>query len=492
MQHLLILFCFISLGINLKAQQQYFFWDTLNGSSSINVELLMYENGSIYASAQNIAGSAINDYVILKCDTNGGNRKLNTYAIPRYNGLVRDVFHWNNKLITLGNGRDSGAVSTHFTYINEQTLAIDSTWVYADTNNSDSLFKLGSNKAVPLNNGHLIIIGAQYDYYNAGLMIELDEHRNIVWKHFVKLQTGYDYVLTDFDTLSNGHFVISGYSYDGNGFITTRQFFIIMDSNHNIINEVVWNGSGFSLGAVAVDHEDYIYLGGSVIDSTHTGEEFTHPKIAKYDTLGNQIWVKEYDIDFYQSGYYVDLIEFTNDSNVLFKCTYGSNIGLQGSLNKINTEGDSLWFKYVNYPEYPNYTSIWDFIELENGDLVIGGEYDNEVLMGFIAKLNQYGCSDGTDDCYDTPMLGTYNSIAEITQPQITAYPNPAKEVLYFKNLEIQEKLTLRFYSLTGVLVKQQVLTSSSVNISAMQAGVYVVTLQSNKELLGRWRLIKE
>ena len=479
------------MGFNLKAQQQYFFWDSTYTVSAI-VERITYKDGNIFGSGQNGSNGDVNDYLVYRCDTSGNNRLINYYTLPRYLILTEDIFVWNDKVVGLAHGRDSGAVSTHLTYFNEQTLAVDSTWMYADTNNTDSLFLFGGYKAVPLSNGHLLILGLQFDSYNAGIMIELDEHRNIVWKHFVKLQTGYDYVLTDFDTLSNGHFVISGYSYDGNGFITTRQFFIIMDSNHNIINEVVWNGSGFSLGAVAVDHEDYIYLGGSVIDSTHTGEEFTHPKIAKYDTLGNQIWVKEYDIDFYQSGYYVDLIEFTNDSNVLFKCTYGSNIGLQGSLNKINTEGDSLWFKYVNYPEYPNYTSIWDFIELENGDLVIGGEYDNEVLMGFIAKLNQYGCSDGTDDCYDTPMLGTYNSIAEITQPQITAYPNPAKEVLYFKNLEIQEMLTLRFYSLNGALVKQQVLTSSSVNISAMQAGVYVVTLQSNKELLGRWRLIKE
>lgn len=72
-------------------------------------------------------------------------------------------------------------------------------------------------------------------------------------------------------------------------------------------------------------------------------------------------------------------------------------------------------------------------------------------------------------------------SAEEITQSEITIYPNPAKDILTFKTTEKIRKAEI--YDLNGRLVKVELgISNNQIDVSSLKTGTYVIKVTSDKK----------
>jgi hypothetical protein len=78
----------------------------------------------------------------------------------------------------------------------------------------------------------------------------------------------------------------------------------------------------------------------------------------------------------------------------------------------------------------------------------------------------------------DVPSV-EHTSVTETTSRAVSVYPNPARETLRFKNLSDGVK-PVKIYRIDGVLMYAGQVSSGSetVDISTLDAGIYIVTIQ--------------
>lgn len=155
----LIIIMFVHLPVLFYGQVNSFFWDTTYSNNWFPEMHITSDSVNLYANGQKGANGLLNDFVILKSNTNGQNRKVEEYSIPRGNVFQHDVLIWNNKLVTIETGRDSGAVTTHLSYFDKQTLNIDSSHVIVDSTDSLGLKYFAPLTVYSLPDSNLILAG---------------------------------------------------------------------------------------------------------------------------------------------------------------------------------------------------------------------------------------------------------------------------------------------------------------------------------------------
>lgn len=71
------------------------------------------------------------------------------------------------------------------------------------------------------------------------------------------------------------------------------------------------------------------------------------------------------------------------------------------------------------------------------------------------------------------------NDLKDNTQP-VEIYPNPVQDILYFKN-EITENSTLTIYSLEGIMVSNEIITSpaNQINVYGLSKGFYILKINN-------------
>ncbi len=85
--------------------------------------------------------------------------------------------------------------------------------------------------------------------------------------------------------------------------------------------------------------------------------------------------------------------------------------------------------------------------------------------------------------------LGTITGISETFQKAIEMYPNPAKTVLYFKNLSKNATITL--YDLNGRKIRTFTPVSDHVDIGDLASGIYSIRIQSDNIVITK-KIIKD
>lgn len=138
------------------------------------------------------------------------------------------------------------------------------------------------------------------------------------------------------------------------------------------------------------------------------------------------------------------------------------------------------------YPDQiSNYgTAYYEFIE-ELGVIVVDkwdGNYLLDEIHYFKTSTEEWGtpfshsCSDNTD-------------ITEILQSQIKLYPNPAEDVIQIESP--QEIDAIQIYDLQGRLVKSEELNGrTSLNVSDLDAGLYIIEIQMNNKALAQQKIL--
>jgi hypothetical protein len=70
--------------------------------------------------------------------------------------------------------------------------------------------------------------------------------------------------------------------------------------------------------------------------------------------------------------------------------------------------------------------------------------------------------------------------ITKLSDNQVLIYPNPTKGILNIDLLDQEESVIIQIISLSGVVVKElQTITSTQIDLSDLDAGIYFVQEQS-------------
>ena len=117
-------------------------------------------------------------------------------------------------------------------------------------------------------------------------------------------------------------------------------------------------------------------------------------------------------------------------------------------------------------PAYDMQSSSYMYFE-DGVTLVITENSDNMTAVSYpLADIRKITCEE---------MVGTI----ENTSVDVSIYPNPVHDVLYFRN--VTGKHIANIYALDGQLIKSfQITGSQSVDISDLPSGMYLVNLSSS------------
>jgi len=89
----------------------------------------------------------------------------------------------------------------------------------------------------------------------------------------------------------------------------------------------------------------------------------------------------------------------------------------------------------------------------------------------------------------DCTMLGLEDISYNI--PEISIYPNPANDKIYFDNLTVNSNLIYKIIDLSSNIIKTEKFDSEFINISSLATGIYIIQVADNKEIIYQTKLIK-
>ena len=110
----------------------------------------------------------------------------------------------------------------------------------------------------------------------------------------------------------------------------------------------------------------------------------------------------------------------------------------------------------------------------------------------------EYGNTDGSSDWkagigvkmyYPNNELPSAIVIKNLMNSTITVYPNPASQILNFKNIEIGSKVLIS--NINGAVVMEQVLTDPQIDISMLSRGIYILKIANNNQHESNFKIIK-
>lgn len=76
-------------------------------------------------------------------------------------------------------------------------------------------------------------------------------------------------------------------------------------------------------------------------------------------------------------------------------------------------------------------------------------------------------------------------SLLDITESSLesnlTIYPNPSTDLIYFKNLKLAEELSIKVFDRMGKVVSEKIIKNQSLDVSSFSEGVYQVVIYDKK-----------
>lgn len=241
------------------------------------------------------------------------------------------------------------------------------------------------------------------------------------------------------------------------------------------------------------------YFAGTAYFDSHTVtySDYNDVFVARYDSSGNNLWVRA------GRGHQLDVgwgIATDNNGNVFATGMFQDYIDFDGNIIHVNNLRDIFLVSYT-----PNGDVRW---------LAQGGGLDTEI--GFSVAVANSGlvaiCGYYTHTCYFGNLPIDYAEVANLfianyNQPlvngisnweddsTVSIYPNPSQGnyELRIANYEFKQPLNFTIRDLSGrKIVEQQVLSpSSEINLAAFEAGIYFITVEGKGSLLTK-KIIKE
>jgi hypothetical protein len=233
------------------------------------------------------------------------------------------------------------------------------------------------------------------------------------------------------------------------------------------------------------------------------GYRLTKIHVIKYTPGGNVIWSKEY---YYNNSFYCNNIVALNDNSLVLSggnYIVDSVIWKSGSLPyiyKLNSTGDSIWFRNFYYhsfyePGYKNDHYLLDMIQTSDGGFLVCGDYRQYLPVmlpqsSWLVKLDSLGC--------DTPGC-QYNSIERTgdRRQELEVFPNPFSEMVYVVLPEGYSGGKLVMYDVQGKKATETEVPANwgqqnfALETNLMNPGIYLLELTDQDGRVWRRKVVK-
>ncbi len=248
--------------------------------------------------------------------------------------------------------------------------------------------------------------------------------------------------------------------------------------------------------ASVTDDEGNLYLTGTHGDSAmfdnimlQTPYNRYSPYTAKIDTDGNALWANsiqvhrwgsnycEADIDnegnFYCMGDIRDTIHFGDWQYI--PVGYGDIY-----LARYNNNGELNWVKTIESTSSANH--LYGMAVYDTNNLFVGGRFANQIFAG---EKELYTASSMAGFLVHIGDSIAYTSIDEkgLAEIYVTAYPNPASDLLYLDFNNTCQSASVEFANLNGQRVKSVILENISgtqqLNLGELPKGMYLLTIST-------------
>lgn len=107
-----------------------------------------------------------------------------------------------------------------------------------------------------------------------------------------------------------------------------------------------------------------------------------------------------------------------------------------------------------------------------------------------------YACCNsttGTGGCMYRLGSGTSVGIKKLSSlNNILVYPNPANQSIQIQGVDFNDEVAIKIISIDGKIMKDEIATQSTINVSDLNSGMYFIELTDNKGKTGVTKFIKE
>ncbi len=400
----------------------------------------------------------------------------------------------NNSEIVLGGSFDGGLNNKGFLLMLDSNMSVSNYLEYGDTNDSFIV-----DQVKQLDDSGFILVGSVFVDPNDNdiLLIKTDNNGIVQWeKHynFKGLDRGWNVIQTP-----DHGFLIGGGGYNVYNVQTYNGLVIKTDSLGNEEWRKQFGGPYLDGRCIVANHPDGSFIVGQAyceIDSFNNPHDsygdFTITA-TKLDTSGNVKWFKKYDKPRFWR-FLNDVLVNPDGSIYLlgrYKELYGQELQ-RSSLLKLNSAGDSIWYREYTIWEYQDSDNELNNIKATpDGGFVMCGEASAPFVHFqhfWVLKVDSFGC--------DTP--GCHLVSIPETQPAISklkAYPVPAKESVTVKLPVLHEAARLELFTSEGKKLESFIINDSKneyiLNTDNYPFGVYVLILSQNGQVIGTVKFVK-
>jgi hypothetical protein len=357
------------------------------------------------------------------------------------------------------------------------------------------------NQMAICNNGDLILVGntSRPDIGSQTLLMRIDSAGVVLWiKTYIysrhTMIDGYSVI----QTTDNG-FAIGGDWYMPGTYADGDPIIIKTDSMGNkewIKNLGGWYEDYFAKLCLSADGN--ILMGTTIADTSIGHSPISRINVVKLDNHGNIIWNKKYGSS--------SLDNFLNN----IRCLEDGNIICTGSVHKyppwnsgwvlkLDSNGDSLWYRLYNYfVGDGSFNDLDDIIQTEDSGFFACGDLfpippDTGIQSAWGLKLDRFGCEwegcDTTVGIEENWRPGDKGKVVNGDKGELGGlylWPNPARTIVHYQlsTVDFQRDLVLVIYDIFGrEVMKTSVIPKNrtvSLNVSNLSSGIYLVVCRDS------------
>ncbi|MCF8298457.1 MAG: T9SS type A sorting domain-containing protein [Saprospiraceae bacterium] len=392
-------------------------------------------------------------------------------------------------------------------------------------------------------NGYFISGSVNIDGNSYGLIMNLDSDFNLKWKRVLG-DTINNFIFLQGKPTSDSGYIITGDIYKNPN--DNDILLIKTDSLGNKLWQKTYNYIGADRGWNVIQTPDKGYLIGAGgykagVPNSYNG------LVIKTDSLGNEQWrrsfggmydddkcvvanhpdgsfivatsysvIDSFPNDLDDDGYKtINVIKLSPSNQVLWNNQYDfpkfwrsvGNISIKASgdifvmgkwrgndansvqrssLLKLNSNGDSLWYReFTKFTDHASDNALYDIKPTEDKGFVMCGQADAPFTPYqsqhiWVLKVDSFGC--------DTPGCHTVgiNTSAPLSVLNTLVYPNPALDeiTIDFRGFTKVETINIVIYNSVGLLIRREKaaknINTKTINIKDFSPGIYYYQIISN------------
>jgi hypothetical protein len=506
------IFIFLSPFIFLSsfAQEIYFNKRIDLGHIEAAYSIVLAGSGYLVSSSTREAGK-FRKLAIVKLDSQG-----DTVFVKKYE-TFGDLFSGRSNSLT--NSSNNGFMLA--TTIQRQSEQISKDYLMKFDQNGDTLWTktisedstiyFAGRQVRELEDGSLMYLMLSLDSsltYHRMILAKLDSQGNKIWQK--AYGTGpHHYIGTQLDKCHDGGFIIGGQREIGR---YEYPYILKVDSLGNFewekdIGEMYgcsythcFNGYAYP---IQLANGDIFAVATPVKYQTWNGLDFYQSRFVRYSNTGIKKWDKWYgQIHTYNyMGFPIEL----NDGSIVSGGQNVSKINTPiGAIFKINSQGDSLWWR--NY-QHPHDSSSSNYIrsikQTPDGGFIAGGFVTRPQDI-WVLKLDSMGCVEplchkGDTTITDTTVIDTTSTIGifdfAVEEFKFVAYPNPSTGIFNFQySLPGTKSANLVIFNAIGAAIRRETLHGPKgilqIDLSHLPSTIYYYSVEVEGMALGRGKLI--